>query len=101
MFRPFVSGGIGVARLEPQLDVAVDGIISWDVFGLTSFGVQNKTMALASAGNSHRHGRDQHLDKAAIVTITIFSHFQPDTSLNNDRILTTVNSVYAALGLRF
>jgi hypothetical protein len=97
--KPFVGGGLGVAHLEPQIDVSVNGINLGDIFGLTSFQPQNKTMAVISAG--------LRLDFGVINVeggyryIAIFSQFTPSTNTNNDKILTNVNAVYGALAIRF
>jgi hypothetical protein len=97
--KPFVGGGLGVAHLEPQIDVSVSGINVGDVFGLTAFQPQNETMAVATAG--------LRLDVGAINVeggyryIVIFSQFTPSTNTNNDQVLTHVNAVYGALAIRF
>lgn len=99
VLQPFVGAGIGVAHLEPQIDVSVEGISLGDVFGLTSFGSQNKTMAEGSAG--------LRLDFHAVNVeggyryIVIFSHFDPSTNTGNDTILTKLNAVYGAVAVRF
>jgi hypothetical protein len=97
--KPFVGGGLGVAHLEPQIDVSVSGINVGDVFGLTAFQPQNETMAVATAG--------LRLDVGAINVeggyryIVIFSQFTPSTNTNTDQVLTHVNAVYGALAIRF
>jgi hypothetical protein len=97
--KPFVGGGLGIAHLEPQIDVSVNGIGLGDIFGLTSFQPQNKTMAVVSAG--------LRLDLGVINVeggyryIAIFSQFTPSTNTSNDKILTNVNAVYGALAIRF
>jgi hypothetical protein len=97
--KPFVGGGLGVARLEPQIDVSVSGINVGDVFGLTAFQPQNETMAVATAG--------LRLDVGAINVeggyryIVIFSQFTPSMNTNNDKVLTHVNALYGALAIRF
>ena len=48
--QPFVSAGVGIAHLEPRLNVAVDGISFGDVFGVTALRAQNRPMAAAGAG---------------------------------------------------
>ena len=99
VLQPFVGVGIGVAHLEPQIDVTVEGISLGDVFGLTSFNSQNKTMAEGSAG--------LRLDFHAVNVeggyryLVIFSHFDPSTNTGNDTILTKLNVVYGAVAVRF
>jgi hypothetical protein len=97
--KPFVGGGLGVAHLEPQIDVSVSGINLGDVFGLTAFQPQNETMAVGTAG--------LRLDLGALNIeggyryIVIFSEFTPSTNTSNDKVLTHVNAVYGALAIRF
>jgi hypothetical protein len=97
--KPFVGGGLGVAHLEPQIDISVSGINLGDVFGLTAFQPQNDTMAVGTAG--------LRLDLGAINVeggyryIVIFSQFTPGTNTANDKVLTHVNAVYGALAIRF
>lgn len=97
--KPFVGGGLGVAHLEPQIDVSVSGINLGDVFGATAFQPQNETMAVGTAG--------LRLDLGAINLeggyryIVIFSQFTPSTDTNNDKVLTHVSTVYGALAIRF
>jgi len=97
--EPFVGGGLGIARLEPQIDVSVAGINLGDIFGLTAFQPQNDTMAVATAG--------LRLDFHAINVeggyryIVIFSQFTPSTNTSTDKVLTHVNAVYGALAIRF
>jgi hypothetical protein len=99
VLQPFVGAGIGVAHLEPQIDVNVEGISLGDVFGLTSFNAQNKTMLEGSAG--------LRLDFHAVNVeggyryFVIFSHFDPSTNTGNDTILTKLSAVYAAVAVRF
>jgi len=97
--KPFVGGGLGVAHLEPQIDVSVSGINLGDVFGLTAFQPQNETMAVGTAG--------LRLDFGAINVeggyryIVIFSQFTPSTNTSTDKVLTHVSAVYGALAIRF
>jgi hypothetical protein len=97
--KPFVGGGLGVAHLEPQIDVSVSGINLGDIFGLTAFQPQNETMAVGTAG--------LRLDFGAINVeggyryIVIFSQFTPSTNTTNDKVLTHVSAVYGALAIRF
>jgi hypothetical protein len=97
--QPFVGGGLGVAHLEPQIDVAVDGINLGTVFGLTSFQPQNKTMAVGSAGLRFNLGALN--IEGGYRYIVIFSQFTPSTDTNTDRVLTHVSTVYGALAIRF
>jgi hypothetical protein len=97
--KPFVGGGLGIARLEPQIDISVTGINLGDVFGLTALQPQNETMAAGTAG--------LRLDLGAINVeggyryIVIFSQFTPSANTSNDKVLTHVSAVYGALAIRF
>jgi hypothetical protein len=97
--KPFVGGGLGVAHLEPQIDVSVQGIGLGDVFGLTSFQPQNKTMGLVSAGLRFDFGAAN--IEAGYRYIVIFSQFDPSTNTGNDKVLTHVNTIYGAVAVRF
>jgi hypothetical protein len=99
LVRPFVGAGLGVAHIEPQIDVQVDGIDAGDVFGLTEFKPQNKTLGLVSAGLRF----DFHVVniEAGYRYMVIFSHFEPSTNTNKDTILTRINTVYGAVAIRF
>ena len=98
-FKPFIGAGLGVAHLEPQVDVSVQGIDLGNVFGLTSFQPQNETMGLVSAGLRFDFGPAN--IEGGYRYIVIFSEFQPSTNTNNDKVLTHVNTIYAALAIRF
>lgn len=95
--RPFVSAGVGVARLEPRIDVVVDGISFGDVFGLTSFDPITKPLAVASAGLRIEAGR-VHFE-AGYRYIAIFSDFK--SNFSNGSVMTGVNAGYGALGVKF
>lgn len=95
--RPFVSGGFGYARLEPRIDVVVDGISFGDVFGLTSFDPVTKPMAVASAGLRLETGR-VHVE-GGYRYIAIFSDFK--SNFSNTSVMTSVNAFYGALGVKF
>jgi hypothetical protein len=97
--RPFLSGGVGVARLEPQLDISVDGISLGDVFGLTAFQPQTKTMAMLAAGVRLDLGRAN--IEGGYRYVVIFSHYRPNANFANDSVLTYVNCLYGAVGFRF
>jgi len=99
VFRPFASAGIGVARLEPRLDVTIDDISLGDIFGAADFGRQTKTMALVSAGvrlDFHAFNVE-----GGYRFFVIYSHFHPDTALNGDNVLVSVSSAYAAIAIGF
>lgn len=95
--RPFVSAGFGAARMEPRIDVVVDGISFGDVFGLTSFEAVTKPMAVAGAGLRIEVGR-VHVE-GGYRYIAIFSDFR--SNFSNSRVLTNVNAFYGALGVKF
>jgi hypothetical protein len=96
--RPFLSAGVGIARLSPRINVVVDGISLGDVFGLTSVESQNEPLAAIGAGL--RVGtRAFHLE-GGYRYLMIFTDFKT-LNLSNNNLLTRVNSVYAALGVGF
>ena len=97
--KPFLAAGGGVARLVPQLQLSVPGISAGDVFGVTAYAVAYETMADAEAGLRFDFGVFN--VEAGYRYIVIFSQFQPTTNTNNDKVLTTVNTVYVALAVRF
>jgi len=96
--RPFISAGFGVARLSPRINVVVEGISFGDVFGLTSF--ESKTEPMAAFGAGLR------LDGGAIHVeggyryLVIFNDFRT-LNFSTGSLLTRVNSVYGAVGVRF
>jgi hypothetical protein len=97
--KPFVGGGLGVAHLEPQIDISVQGIDLGNVFGLTSFQSQNKTLGLVSAGLRFDFGPANF--EGGYRYIVIFSQFQPSTNTSSDKVLTHVNTIYGAIAVRF
>jgi hypothetical protein len=97
-FRPFITGGIGAARLRPRIDVVIEGISFGDVFGLTSLEPQIEPMAVAGAGLRIQGGK-VHVE-AAYRYVAIFSDFR-SLNLSGSAEPTHVNSVYGALGVGF
>jgi hypothetical protein len=97
-FRPFLSVGYGVARLDPRIDVVVEGISFGDVFGLTSLGKRTEPMVMLGAGL--RVGNKAHLE-LGYRYVVVFSEFEPDTNFDNDQVLTYVNALYAGVGVGF
>lgn len=96
--RPFVSGGLGVARLQPRIEVVVDGISFGDVFGLTSLGSRTEPMAMVSAGIRIDPG-PVHVE-AGYRYVGIFSDFRT-INASGDNVLIHVGAIYGALGVRF
>jgi opacity protein-like surface antigen len=96
--RPFVSAGFGVARLSPRIDVVIDGISIGDVFGLTSF--ESRTEPLAAVGAGVRIGVGNLHVEGGYRYLMFFNDFKT-LNLNTNSTLAHVNSVYAALGVRF
>lgn len=96
--RPFLSGGVGAARLSPRIDVVVDDISFGDVFGLTSLGARTKPMAALGAGLRFDAGTI-HVE-GGYRYVAIFSDFRT-ISLSTGTVITHFNSVYGALGVRF
>jgi hypothetical protein len=97
-FRPFLSAGVGVARLSPQIDVVVDGISLGDVFGLTSF--QSQIEPLAAVGAGLRIGAGPVHVEGGYRYLMVFNDFKT-LNLDSSGMLARVNSVYVALGVGF
>ncbi len=99
VFQPFVSGGLGVARLQPQIDIAINGINVSDVLRGRTIEPQTSTLAIIGAG--------VRLDFHAVNIeggyryIGIFSHFERTADLSLDSVVSSVQAIYGALALRF
>lgn len=98
--RPFIMVGYGMARVQPQLDVAIEGLPVSDVFGIAVAKTENDAMLAAGAGLRVSVAPRVHVD-VAYRYLRIFSDFRADTDFRNDKVLTSANSVYAGLGIRF
>jgi opacity protein-like surface antigen len=100
ILRPFVSVGGGVARIEPRLDVAIDGVSIPDVFGIAVAKKENDSLVTAGVGVRVPLGSRAHAEIGYRYFGT-FSHFKADLNLGNDRILAGANVVYAGIGAKF
>jgi opacity protein-like surface antigen len=98
--RPFISGGYGVARVEPRLDIDISGLPVSDVFGIAVAKKENDQMVTAGAGLRFAVAPRVHID-ATYRYVWIFSDFRPDTNIDNDRVLTSAHTLSAGLGVRF
>lgn len=96
--RPFVVGGVGVARMTPRIDIVVDGISFGDVFGLTSLDARTEPMAAVGAGLRIDGGR-VHVE-GGYRYLVIFSDFRT-LNFSSNSVLTRVNNIYGAVGVRF
>lgn len=94
--RPFLSVGAGAARVEPRLDVSVEGISFGDVFGLTSFGAYTVPMVAGGAGLRIDGGR-VHVE-GGYRYVAIISDFE---TLNLNTVHVRVNQIYGAVGVGF
>ena len=95
--RPFVTGGVGFARLDPQFSLA-----STVVTLPTVFTPEKSTRPMAALGGGLRLGFGPHLTVDAGYRYSrIYSNYNVDTNLRNDRILTNVGTFYGAFGVRF
>ncbi len=98
-FQPFVSAGLGLARLQPQIDVVFNGVNFSDVLRNRIIDRQTSPMALLSAG--------LRLDFRVINVeggyryYGIFSHVIRTTDLSRDSVFASVQAIYAALAIRF
>ncbi len=99
LIRPFVSGGVGIAWLEPRLDITVDDISLGDIFGVASLGTQKKTMALVSAGL--RLDLDAINIEGGYRLYVIYTGFRRNPNLTGDQVLGLVNTAYAGLAIKF
>jgi hypothetical protein len=99
VFQPFVSGGLGVARLQPKFDVAINGINLGDVLGGRIIEPQTSTIAIIGAG--------VRLDFHAVNIeggyryYAIFAHFERTLDLSRDQVVSSVQAIYGALAFRF
>jgi len=99
VFQPFVSGGLGVARLQPKFDAAISGINISDLLGGRIIEPQNATIAIIGAG--------VRLDFHAVNIeggyryYAIFSHFVRTLDFSRDQVVSSVQAIYGALAFRF
>lgn len=96
--RPFITGGVGLARLTPRINVVVEGISFGDVFGLTSLGAYTEPMASVGAGLRIETKR-MHVE-GGYRYIEIFSDFKT-LNVSTNAAHTRISSVYGAVGVRF
>jgi hypothetical protein len=96
--RPFISGGVGLARMTPRIDVVIEGISFGDVFGLTSLGAYTEPMAALGAGLRIEAGK-VHVE-GGYRYIEIFSDFRT-LNFSANTTHTRVHSVYGAVGVGF
>lgn len=100
VLRPFASVGAGVARIQPKLDVAIDGVSIPDVFGIAVAKKENDSLVTVGLGLRVPLGSRAHAE-FGYRYFGIFSHFKADLNLGNDRILAGANVVYAGIGAKF
>ncbi|HKV98695.1 MAG TPA: hypothetical protein VJN96_02665 [Vicinamibacterales bacterium] len=97
--QPFVSAGFGVARLQPQINLVINGINFSDVLRDRIIDRQTSPMVLLGAGIR--------LDFHAVNIeggyryYAILSHVERTTDFSRDRALAMVQAVYGALAFRF
>jgi hypothetical protein len=96
--KPFLSAGLGIARLEPRFEVTVQGISLGDVFGLTRFDTQQKGIAALGAGLRVDAGKV--FVEGAYRYFRVFTDFDP-SSLGTGRVVTNVNSAHVGIGIKF
>ena len=97
--QPFVSAGFGIARLQPQINLVINGINFSDVLRDRIIDRQTSPMVLLGAGIR----LDFHVVniEGGYRYYAILSHVERTTDLSRDRALATVQAVYAALAFRF
>jgi len=97
VLRPFVTGGAGLARLDPQFTFGSAVVTLPSVFT-----PERSTRPMATVGAGLRLGLGPHLTVDGGYRYSrIFSDYNVDRNLRNDRILTNVGAFYAAIGVRF
>jgi hypothetical protein len=97
--QPFIAVGAGLARLEPRLNVIVEGVSLGDIFGITRLDPVTAGMVTAAAGL--RFDLGQVLVDAAYRYHGIYADFTPQLDFVRDKVLINVNSVYIGLGVKF
>lgn len=97
--RPFVSGGFGLARLSPQLDLAINGINISDV--LRGRTIERQTSPMVIIGAGLRFDFNVVNIEGGYRYYAILSHLERTTDLSRDRVLSSVNAIYGALALSF
>jgi hypothetical protein len=97
--QPFGSAGFGAARLNPELAINITGLSLSDVLGQINLGPQTDPMLVFAGGL--RFNFPVFSVEGGYRYIGIFSHFEATTNFSNDRVLTTVQTVYGAIALHF
>jgi len=98
--RPYVGGGIGVARIEPRFNVTVAGISLGDVFGVTSIGRDTRTMLAGGGGLRIDLGPKASLD-LGYRYMRVLTDYVKIGDINADNVLTRVHSGYVGVGIKF
>lgn len=96
---PFVTGGLGLARLEPQVEVTSGSTTATVVFG--DNGDSNRNKFLLGGGGGVRLGTGRTTLDLGFKYIRIFENYRTDTNFENDDVRVNVRMFYAALGVRF
>jgi hypothetical protein len=97
--RPFISGGVGMARVHPRVDIEIQGISLGDVFGLTS--AEPSTDRMLTGGAGLRIPLAIAHVEAGYRYVRIYRTFTFDGSSSNDDLRTSAHTVYVGLGIRF
>ena len=97
--QPFVSGGLGIARLQPRFDATIAGFNIGDLLGGRIIEPQNSTMAIIGAGLRF----DFHAVniEGGYRYYAIFSHFTRTIDLSHKDAISTVQAIYGAVAFRF
>jgi hypothetical protein len=99
MVQPFVSGGLGIAHLQPRFDATIAGFNIGDLLNGRLIEPQNSTMAIIGAG--------VRLDFHAVNIeggyryYAVFSHFTRTIDLSQRDAISTVQAIYGAVAFRF
>jgi opacity protein-like surface antigen len=96
--QPFITAGVGVARVEPRLEITVGGISLGDVFGLTT--LDPKTAAMGVVGGGLRIDAGRTLVDLGYRYQRVFTGFLPLPDVLDD-VDTSINTVYAGVGVQF
>lgn len=98
VFQPFAVSGFGIAHVTPQFSIELTGLPS-SVLQRIDIGTQTATMALVGGG--------LRLDFHAVNVeggyryVGIFGHFEGTTNLTHASAVTTLQTVYGAIAIRF
>lgn len=95
--QPYLNGGLGLARLQPELSATNGSTTTVLVFGSD----QDENKFLMGGGGGLRFDAGRMAVDAGYKYIRIFEKYRSDTDFNNDDVLVNVHMFYVALGIKF